>query len=288
MTSASGSTSAEYSQAEQEVIVLKAAWELISDMVNYEIFVPLANTKETSLLPNTVTHKRLFNILLLDFLSTPNAASFGLQTPPEGSALSDKTYLYYLRRIANEPQLNPSDGDLIAGPVEAFAQWLEAECFVEDVWLPSIDVKTDLRVKRIQFLRICGNIAKHNFASMSRNSKEIAAILEENGVSIDRDQRYLVIPDFYDWFHTNILSYHMSAIAEFLNNIRWGLYDYLRPEFMRSSTRDVPNPVMNHYEIPPNIHRPLGRTMYWDLMNEVRSKPHIPRFEVDRYLKMRY
>lgn len=273
---------------EQEVIVLKAAWELVSDMVNYEIFAPLTNTKETSLLPNTATHKRLFNILLLDFLSTLNAASFGLAEPPEGSPLSDKTYLYYLRRIASSPQVNSSGAHLIAGPVEAFAKWLEAECFIEGVWLPSIDVKTDLRVKRIQFLRICGNIAKHHFASMSRNSKEIAAVLKENGVLIDRDQRYLVIPEFYDWFHTNILSYHISAIAEFLNNIRWGIYDYLRPEFTRSFTRDPLDPIRYRFKIPPDINRPLGRTMYWDLMNEVRSAPDIPRFEVDRYLKMRY
>lgn len=98
MTSSQGSISTDYSEMEQEVIVLKAVWELISDMVNYEIFVPLTDTTETSLLPNTVTHKRLFNILLLDFLSTLNAASFGLTEPPEGSPLTDKTYLYYLRR----------------------------------------------------------------------------------------------------------------------------------------------------------------------------------------------
>ena len=163
--------SPDYSPAEQEAIILKAVWELISDMVNYEIFERLAKTTEASLLPKTVSHRRLFNILLLDFLSTPNAASFGLPEPPAGSVLSDKTYLYYLRRIANQPQLNRHGDHLIARPVEEFVQWLEGECFIEDVWLPSIDVKTDLRVKRVQFLRICGNISKHSFASMSRNSK---------------------------------------------------------------------------------------------------------------------
>lgn len=28
--------------------------------------------------------------------------------------------------------------------------------------------------------------------------------------------------------------------------------------------------------------------MYWDLMNDVRSEPYIPRFEVGRFLKIRY
>jgi hypothetical protein len=277
-----------YTAIEQEVIVLKAVWDLISDMVNNEMFVPITRVKDASLLPSTMTHQRLFNILLIDFLSTLNAGSFGLEEPPEGSPASDRTYLYYLKRIADRPQLNPQGSGLLVGPAEAFAQWLEGECFVEKVWLPSIDLETNLRVKRIQFLRICGNIAKHSFASMSRNSKEIASVLEDNDVLVDRDQRFLVIPEFYDWFHTNILNYHISAIAEFLNNIRWGLYDYLRPEFIRSFTRDDPDQIPYRFQYPSGVERLLARAMYWDLMNEVRREPYIPRFEVTKYLKMRY
>ena len=224
-------TGRDYSEIEQEVIVLKAVWELIDDMVNNEMFVPITRTTEASLLPSTMTHQRLFNILLVDFLSTLNAASFGLAEPPETSAPSDKTYLYYLKRIVLRAQLNPMGANFLRGPVEAFANWLEGECFIENVWLPSINVETNLRLKRIQFIRICGNIAKHSFASMSRNSKDIASVLKDNGINIDRDQRYLIIPEFYDWFHRNVLNYHISAIAEFLNNIRWGIYEYLRPEF---------------------------------------------------------
>jgi hypothetical protein len=272
-----------YTTIEQEVIVLKAVWELIGDMVNNEMFAPITRVKDASLLPSTMTHQRLFNILLIDFLSTLNAASFGLEDPPEGSSSSDKTYLYYLKRIADHPQLNPQGASLLLDPVEAFAQWLEGECLVEKVWFPSINVETNLRVKRIQFLRICGNIAKHSFASMSRNSKEIASVLKDNGVLIDRDQRFLVLPKFYEWFHTNILNYHISAIAEFLNNIRWGLYDYLRPEFLRSTTRDDSDRAV--YRYPQDVERPL---VYWDLMNEIRREPYIPRFEVTKYLKMRY
>lgn len=277
-----------YTKTEQEVIVLKAAWDLITDMVNNEMFVPIKQTRDVSLLPSTGTHQRLFNILLIDFLSTLNAASFGLADPPERAPLSDKTYLYYLRQITEQPKLNPLGANLLKPALESFTQWLEAECFVEKVWLPSINVETDLRVKRIQFLRICGNIAKHSFASMSRNSKEIASVLKENGVNVSKDQRYLVIPEFYEWFHKNILSYHISAIAEFLNNIRWSMFDYLRPEFARSFTRDDPNSIAYRYQFPPDIERELGKTMYWDLMNDVRSEPYIPRFEVTHYLKMRY
>jgi hypothetical protein len=277
-------SSRDYTLIEQEVIILNAVWELIGDMVNYEIFVKPNKTKDITLMPNSTTHKRLFNILLVDFLSTLNAASFGLDMPPPGCSASDKTYLHYLRRIINQPQLNSNGASLLSVPVEEFARWLEGECFIEDVWFPSIDVNTDLRVQRIDFLRICGNIGKHSFATMSRNTKDIASVLAKNGVAVDRDHRYLVIGEFYEWFHTNVLGYHISAIAEFLTNIRWGIYDYLRPEFIRSYTRN--DEIRYHYKIPSEINRPLSKTMYWDLMNAVRSKPYMPRFEVTEFLKM--
>ena len=277
-----------YTAKEQEIIVLKAVWDLIGGMVNNEMFMPITQTEEVSLAPRTVTHQRLFNILLVDFLSTLNASSFGLAEPPERASATDKTYLYYLRRISENPQLNSDGARCLVEPVETFSQWLEGECIVEKVWFPSISVEMDLRVKRIQFLRICGNIAKHSFASMSRNSKDIASILENNGTVIDRDQRYLIIPDFYDWFHSNILNYHISAIAEFLNNIRWGIYNYLRPEFMRSFTREEPASIKYSFQIPLQVDRSIAIDMYWHLMNAVRSEPYIPRFEVARYLKMRY
>lgn len=48
------------------------------------------------------------------------------------------------------------------------------------------------------------------------------------------DEAALALEDFYRWFHDDILNYHASTIAEFLNNIRWGIYEYLQPEFQRS------------------------------------------------------
>lgn len=287
MNCSEGSIFAPFTKTEQEIIVLNAVWELINDMVNNEMFVEIRQTN-VSVSPSTITHKRLFNILLIEFLSNLDAASFDLPQPAAGSSLSDRTYLFYLKHIAKQPQLNPNGAYLIAGPVEAFVMWLEGECKIEKVWFPSIGKEANLRVKRIEFLRICGNIAKHNFPSMTRNAKEIAKILMDSGIEVDNDQRYLVIPEFYEWFHSNVLGYHISAIAEFLNNIRWGIYEYLRAEFIKSFTQDDPDSIMYKFRIPTSVNRELAISMYWHLMNEVRSEPYIPKFEVSRYYKMRY
>lgn len=67
-----------FTSTEQELIVLRAVWELIDEMVNYEIFTKPNRVKDAELVPKTMTHKRLFNILLVDFLSKPNQGSFGL------------------------------------------------------------------------------------------------------------------------------------------------------------------------------------------------------------------
>lgn len=277
-----------FNETEQEVIILKATWDVIDEMVNWSMFAKPEGTKDITLLPETSAHQRLFNILLLDFLTVPDVASFNLPPPPSGGPTSDKSYLFYLSRIAANPRLNGANGKAIAEPVNAFVSWLEADCTVNKVWLPSINTELDITLKRIQFIKICGNISKHSFAGLSWNSKEIANILAANGVSVTDDQRFLVIPEFYDWFHRSIMNYHISAIAEFLNNIRFGIHEYLTPEYQRAYTKDLKDPTRYNFQVPADCTRELSHSMYWDLMNAVRAGLYMPRFEVTRYLKMRY
>jgi hypothetical protein len=277
-----------FTKTEQEVIVLKAIWEQIGEMVNYEMFAKLSRTKDVQLTFKTMTHQRLFNILLVDLLSQPRKWPFGLTAPPSSASKSERSVLFHLKKISDEPQFNPIGRDDLRLPLDALMQWLEGECRVEKVWLPSIGVETEIRVKRIAFIKICGNIAKHSFTGLSANVGEICEILKANGTTIDLDQGFLVLPEFYDWFHNNVLNYHSSAIAEFLNNIRWGIYDYLRPEFECSFTEDDPASIAYSFKYPLDCNMPVVQDMYRDLMNAVRREPYMPRFQVTRYLKMRY
>jgi hypothetical protein len=275
-----------FNQLEQEIIILRAAWDMIDGLVNYENFGRGHRVVEAELRFNTATHHRLFNILLADFLSTPPKGIFDL---PEavGPAQTDHTYLFYLKRVCSDPKLN-SDSSSINAPTVALADWLEDECFVEKVWFPSIEVETDIRVSRISFLKICGDIAKHNFARLGVNVRRITRILAENGITIDEGQGFLVLPEFYEWFHTNIGNYHGSTLAELLNNIRWGVFEYLRPEFDRSFEKTEPSSYNYRFRYPLGCNESLARTMYWDLMNKVRAAPYVPRFTTTAVLKQRY
>jgi hypothetical protein len=261
---------------------------MIYEMVNYHIFCTLERTEDVQLTFQSRTSQRLFNVLLVDFLSQPRKWPFGLPMPPHNTPRSESNLLFHLKRICAAPQLNPAGGSALQLPLDAFTQWLEAECCVEKMWLASIGVETNIKVPRIVFIKICGNIAKHNFARLSKNVEDICKILKTNGTVIDLEQAYFVIPEFYEWFHTGVFNYHGSAIAEFLNNIRWSIYEYLRPEFTRSFTKEKPKSLAYRFNYPPDCNKSVIQAMYWDLMNEVRVKPFMPKFEVTRYLKMLY
>ena len=45
---------------------------------------------------------------------------------------------------------------------------------------------------------------------------------------------------------------------------------------------------MYRFHVPLAITQPLAKEMYWELMNMVRGRPYMPRFEVSQYVKMRY
>src|SRR5947209_14419859 len=137
---------------EEEVILLKAVWELIDSMVNFEMLQLLGQDPDSSILFETMTHQRFFNIVLVDFLSRTDKKAFIKQT----------SYLGALKKISKSPHfdVNGSVASLSKATHE-FIDWLEQEVEVHKIWLPSIRTETTLRLSRIAFLKMCGNISKH-------------------------------------------------------------------------------------------------------------------------------
>ncbi|MEP6715954.1 MAG: hypothetical protein ABJC09_10290 [Terriglobia bacterium] len=79
---------------EREVVVLKTVWDLIDEMVNYELFAAMTTRTDVTLMFNGTTHQRLFNILLVDFLLSQIHSSSGLRN--RLIALRDPSAAYYL------------------------------------------------------------------------------------------------------------------------------------------------------------------------------------------------
>lgn len=275
---------------ERESIILNTAWQVIDSMVNRSIFVGFQERKPTTLLPDTREHAKLFVILLRDFLSEIRAfgngpLAFGLPKPPPCPRPSDRTFLFHLRMVCQRPVLGVK-AEALREQTEAFANWLEGSFEAQGVNLEDIDMVCDIQVERYKYLQMCGDIAKHSLPRLSINARHLRSILSQAGYEVTEEQSYLALPSFFRWFFDDCFMYSASQIAEFLNEIRWAIYEYLIPEFQRAWHRI--DEIMYDYDVPHEINEPAACAMYWDLMNRVRMKPWIPRFRVDPYLKLRH
>lgn len=264
---------------EEEVILLKAVWELIDSMVNFEMLKLHGHDPDSSIMFETRTHQRFFNIVLVDFLSVTDRRAFIKQT----------SYLGALKKISTSPNFDVNNSvDSLSKATHEFSDWLNQEIEVHKIWMPSINTETSLKLTRVSFLKMCGNISKHNFLRLIGVAEELKEVLSRNGVSIGSDEAVLALEDFYRWFHDDILNYHASTIAELLNNIRWGIYEYLQPEFQRSIVWESREPPKYRYTYPAGVTSALAQSYYWDLMNDVRRPPYVRRFQVTKWLKLNY
>jgi hypothetical protein len=280
---------------ERKAVILNSAWEMIDGMVNWAMFVKNDRTEPTSLMFETRQHSLLFAILLGDFLSEIRAfkgdpVPLGLRTAPSNARPSDLTYLFHLRQVSADPKLE-TDTTALSAVIEAFANWLEGEFTAPGVNLHAIDVVADLRIARFRYIKMCGDTAKHNLARLAANVGHLRRLLEAAGRPVSGQEAYLAVENFFEWFRDDIFIYHSSQIAEFLNNMRWAIYDYLQPEFQRSwhltDRATVGFPVYS-YRVPAEITEPVAYAMYWDAMNRSRAKPWVHRFVVSDYFKQRY
>jgi len=266
------------SDIEEEVVFLKAIKEIVDSVVNLETLTLHGTDRDTTVCFRTRTHQRFFNVVLVDFLSRTD----------KKAPVRQSSYLGALRAISEHPSF--SVGDSIAelrNATCAFVDWLEQKIDV-DVWLPSIDTQATIQISRFDFLKMCGDISKHNVLRSVGVAKELQQTLEASGTPVELEGAMLALADFYERFHTDILSYHSSTIAEFLNNIRWGIYEYLQAELHRSIAWEDGDPPMYRFTYPEGVVHNFAKQCYWDLMNEVRDQPYVRRFQVTKWLKTRY
>ncbi len=282
-------------EIEQEAIVLSAVIGMVDDMVNHAIFCPLGDKRhDTNLLPQTSDTLRQFGILLRDFLSPvtakgKNPMPFGLPKPENGDRATDHTSLFYLRRICEKPLIG-TEIQHLRQVVHDFGEWLEGYAMVPGVWLAHIEVEVDLRIKRIDFIRMSGDIGKHNFLRLGGQANRLRAILAENGVTIDESDAYLALPDCWDWFHTHLLAFHASNIAEFLNNIRYAIGSYITPVARSRYKATGMYEEFEHYTFdrPDDIVNKFAWTQYFDLLQGSLMKPNFPSFSVSNSFKTQF
>lgn len=278
---------------EQEAIILGAVVGMVDDMVNHVIFCPLTDKNtDTNLMPQTSETLRQFAILLRDFLSPVKSRGdkpmpFDLPSPESSDRASDHTTLFYLARVCETPRIG-TDVALLSDQVRGFSDWLDTTITVPKVWLSRIEVEVDLKIKRIDFIRIGGDIGKHNFLRLGGQAAKLRQILRAQNIEIDEGQAYAALPDCWDWFHTHLLAYHASTIAEFLNNIRYAIRLYVAPT--ATATYRVTYKIDDYVEAytfdrPEEMTNAFAWAQYYALLDGARRRPNFPPFTVSRSMK---
>lgn len=97
-------------------------------------------------------------------------------------------------------------------------------------------------------------------------------------------------PDCWDWFHTHLLAYHSSTIAEFLNNIRYAIRLYIIPEAIeRYRVKAIVDGVeLYTFERPDEIVDKFAWAQFFELKQGSRRQPNFPHFIVAQTMKMRF
>ncbi len=264
------------SAVENEIIALKATTASLDGMLNHSLLRLRGKDPDSEVLFPDAAHQQLFNILLLDMLERSSEDLLGAP----GSLLDA------LHGIAEAPQLVPGfEPASLRGAVQALGTWLNTEIVV-DTWLPSLDQTADLRLRRLDFVYVCGNIGKHGIARLTGVAKRVQHILDHSGVAATREDALELLDRFYERFHDDILNYHTTSLAELLNNVRWSVDEYLTPEYNRSYQPDKPED--GRFVAPGEVRADFVVRMHWDLMAEVERKPFLRRFVGTGILKGRY
>lgn len=263
---------------EQEILFLYAAIESIGSMVNYEFIELSQENVEAQAIFKTSIHQKLFNILLVDFLSKSSQEVTGKSV----------SLLEGLFQINKTPCLGGKlSCEHLRKAVSAFKRWLETEIKVP-CYFPSIEHNGMLKLKRLEFITICGDISKHGFARLNERARDLRKILDRNGKEISTEDALVLLDEFYDRFHADIFSYHGSQIVEKLNNIRWGIYEYLQPSIRRLQNDGDFGPPRYRFTYPIGVTNQLVKHFYRELMVSVSSPPYFRRFKTYKILTLRY
>lgn len=173
---------------------------------------------------------------------------------------------------------------LLKNAVIELNTWLESREPLP-LWLPSMDLEATLTVPRRQLLRLSGNQSKHNLARLTKISRLIREMLKEHGHVVPAEAIPLALEDFKETLNENFFLYHATWIVELLNEVRWGIHEYLLPTFTACYEPPPHADAPYRYTFPVEVVQPLAQEWFWRLMNLVRRGPNVARFLTPSFLK---
>ncbi len=124
---------------EKEVLILKSSIQMINNIVNRSVLTLHHSDPESEICAKTSTDQLYFNIILVDFLSSPDVL------------ISDKksSYLEALKKLCASPSFNFNNSiDPLKHAVSDFSAWLSKSVVINKMWFPNINIEIDLKIER--------------------------------------------------------------------------------------------------------------------------------------------
>lgn len=268
------------STAKNEVIGLCIAIEAIGDILNHalmEICGKEKHLKDVTVLFHSRIHQQLFLIRLLDFAK--ETGDFGL-TGVKGSCLD-------VIASACETKTFDTNNSVCAlkDATTKLQQWLNTPATLK-LWIPTLNIEAELKVTRLYLLYISGNEAKHNISRLTGLTKNIQKMLGDHGHIVPLEQIPLALDDFAEHLTEHFFVYYSTWLAELLNNLRWGLQEYLNPIF-KNCYKSAPElgEMAYRYDYPISMDSDISKSWFWRLMNNIRTGPYYEKFSASEYLK---
>lgn len=282
---------------ELEVVVLNQLLGLISNFVNWTIFIKTTRRQGVELKFQSNDTRKYFYIHLCDFLMSISSRNngelpFGLPQIEKSNLLFGPTILHFIPLVCKEPVLL-KDAHVLLERAERTFKWLEDDFETDEICFPSLDTSTTLTFRRLDYVKICGNISKHNLLHLSwcRKLLERALCIKTRKQYSDY-QMYMAMNDFVKYFshYPPPTFFHSNQIAELLNNLTWAIHccvGLLHSKSIRTE-EFIDGFVRYDYIIPNGLCNPIAQDMFRSLMNHVRRRPLIHLFKIQEYLWKEY
>lgn len=269
--------------SERETIGLCIVCEAIGEIINHMLLDIRDNDEypeEATVYFPTSVHQQLFLIRLLDF-AKENGDS-GL-TGVKGSCLDVLSSACESRSFDVQGSIA-----LLQEATEGLKEWLNTPTSLK-LWLPTVDVEARFYVPRLQLIFISGNQAKHNISRLTGLARNIQDMLKSHGHEVPLEQIPLALDDFREHLNDDFFVYYGTWLSELMNDIRWGIQQYLLPTFYESYKKasDIDD-IAYRYEYPSSITGAVPRSWFWRLMNHIRSGPYVKRFQAVKHYKLQH
>ena len=265
------------SAAELEAIGLCVCCEALDDIVNrglLEMIEVSQRPGECETRFHTRYHQLLFLIRLLDFAKESGDSSL---TGVKGSCIE------VLGTAAIQRALHPAgDSAPLAAAVTNLRDWLEREREVK-MWLPTLNIDAQIKLPCMDLLHIAGNQSKHNLSRLTGVCGRIATTLQKQNYAVSAEMIPLALDEFHEHLVENFFCYYGTWLAELLNEVRWGIYSYLKPQFDWSYQKQGDG--LYSFRYPAEVQDDVVRQWYWRLMNIMRHEPIFKRFTCGQSLR---